>query len=79
VLSDPKFGFRERTETLRALAATCRALRQLMHPRLWERLDCVFVPPNGGARYNYAVKNAILKLRAIRIVEQRTSVRLVMR
>ncbi|EJD44897.1 hypothetical protein AURDEDRAFT_166078 [Auricularia subglabra TFB-10046 SS5] len=48
--------FSERTETLRALSQTCRALRKCAHPLLWERLDCLLVPEMGrGIWYKYVM------------------------
>ncbi|KAJ7607789.1 hypothetical protein DFH06DRAFT_1249608 [Mycena polygramma] len=37
-------GYRERPETLRALSQTCRALRGIFLPLLWEHLEACFIP-----------------------------------
>jgi len=66
-LSRPDYNFQERNVTLRALGAVCRATRAVFHPKLWERLDCVFVPEKKwGTWFKYSVVNAINKLHAIR-------------
>jgi len=60
-------GFQERNEALRALSSACRATRAVFHPRLWERLDCVFVPHDRKTQwYKYAATNAVKKLRGVR-------------
>ncbi|KAH7098200.1 hypothetical protein BKA62DRAFT_713768 [Auriculariales sp. MPI-PUGE-AT-0066] len=43
-LSNPHYGFQDRTNVLRALSQACQRLRTLCIPLLWERLDLVFVP-----------------------------------
>jgi len=60
-------GFQERNEALRALSNACRATRAIFHPRLWERLDCVFVPRGRNIQwYKYVVPSTIKKLRGVR-------------
>jgi len=60
-------GFQERNEALRALSNACRATRAIFHPRLWERLDCVFVPRGRKIQwYKYIVPSTIQKLRGVR-------------
>lgn len=43
--------YSERTVILRSLSQSCRALRQLAFPRLWDRLDTCFVPESKQAEW----------------------------
>lgn len=55
-LNQDPLNYTERTDVLRALAQTCRALRKVAHPRLWQRLDCLFVPQRAkGTWYKYTM------------------------
>ncbi|TCD67719.1 hypothetical protein EIP91_012017 [Steccherinum ochraceum] len=53
----PRIEYAERTYTLRALSQTCKALRQVILPRLWSRLECCWVPQHKqGLRFQYVME-----------------------
>ncbi|KAJ7472138.1 hypothetical protein FB451DRAFT_1559282 [Mycena latifolia] len=52
-------AYRERPETLRALSQTCRALRAVFLPLLWERVEACFQPKNDAA-WHARVANVLL-------------------
>ncbi|KZV86110.1 hypothetical protein EXIGLDRAFT_841009 [Exidia glandulosa HHB12029] len=55
-LASEPCNYTERTDALRALSGTCRALRRVCHVRLWRRVDFVFVPEGKtGTWYKYAM------------------------
>lgn len=55
-LASEPCNYTERTDALRALSGTCRALRRVCHVRLWRRVDFVFVPAGKtGTWYKYAM------------------------
>ncbi|KAF8917930.1 hypothetical protein CPB85DRAFT_1431005 [Mucidula mucida] len=43
--------WRERTEAVRALSQTCKALQTHLLPWAWERFDCCFVPPARASKW----------------------------
>ncbi|KAJ7779256.1 hypothetical protein B0H16DRAFT_1502062 [Mycena metata] len=52
----PELKYYERNDALTALSQTCRVLRQITLPRLWERLDMCRIPErNRQTWYNYVM------------------------
>ena len=60
--ADPRFSGRylERIDALRALSQTCRSLRNLFFPLLWERLEPCLIPSDSG---KWSENNADLLMR----------------
>lgn len=59
----PNLQYSERTVALRAVSQTCRALRRVILPRLWSRIDACWVPEDErGHWYKYVMQE--LKRRA---------------
>ncbi|CAL1702731.1 unnamed protein product [Somion occarium] len=62
----PHPQFRERTDALRALSATCRALRDISYHRLWSRLDICWVPSEeAGTWYKYVMQSLQTKSKGV--------------
>ncbi|KAJ7044968.1 hypothetical protein C8F04DRAFT_1249414 [Mycena alexandri] len=54
-------AYRERPEALRALSQTCRALRAIFFPLLWEYVEACFESKNGRTAWHASVANVLLK------------------
>ncbi|KAI0072618.1 hypothetical protein K474DRAFT_1686559 [Panus rudis PR-1116 ss-1] len=61
---DPRY--RERTDVLRALSQTCRALRSVSFPRLWSRLDlCILDEEYQASWYKHAMQEIQCKAKGV--------------
>ncbi|KAK0471504.1 hypothetical protein IW261DRAFT_1612060 [Armillaria novae-zelandiae] len=50
--------YAERNKSIRALSQTCRALKDVLQPWVWQRLDCCFMPETARSTWhNYAMEN----------------------